>query len=100
MPLGWWLMFDRTQHEWVGVERLPGEPTRDEQREFYARCAGRELGDTHYVEVLAALRYAAIVVRVVNRSEERKSMSPDHQIWLRNPAADCLADLLGMERPG
>ena len=30
--LGWWLMFDRWTHECFGVPRLPGEPTRDEQR--------------------------------------------------------------------
>lgn len=97
LDLGWWLMFDRTQHECVGAERLPGEPTREEQRELYCRFAGRDVGDTHAVEVLAAFRYAAIVVRVMNRAVERKFMPEDHEIWLRNPAADCLADLLGME---
>ena len=97
--LGWWLMFDRTQHECVGIERLPGEPSREEQREIYARFAGRPIGDTHYHEVLGAMRYTAIVVRVMNRAEERAFIPPDHEIWLRNPASACLADLLGMARP-
>jgi aminoglycoside phosphotransferase (APT) family kinase protein len=96
--LGWWLMFDRTMHECVGIERLPGEPTRDEQRAFYMECAGRDLGDTHVFEVFGAVRYTAIVVRVMNRAVERGFMPPDHEIWLKNPAAFALADLLGMER--
>jgi aminoglycoside phosphotransferase (APT) family kinase protein len=40
LDLGWWLMFDRWSQECFGAPRLPGEPTRDEQRAFYARCAG------------------------------------------------------------
>jgi len=97
--LGWWLMFDRTMHESVEIERLPGEPTREEQREIYAKFAGRDPGDTHYYEVLGAFRYAAIVVRVMNRGVERGLVPPDHLIWLKNPAAFALADLIGMERP-
>ena len=96
--LGWWLMFDRTMHECVGTERLPGEPTREEQAAFYMECAGRDLGDTHVHEVFGAVRYTAIVVRVMNRAVERGFMPPDHEIWLKNPAAFALADLLGMDR--
>ena len=49
-------MFDRTQHEGVSAERLPGEQTREEQCAIYEHFAGRSMGDTHYFEVLAALR--------------------------------------------
>ena len=99
IDIGWWLMFDRTMHECVGVERLPGEPTRDEQRAHYMKRAGRDLGDLHYYEVFGALRYTAIVVRVMNRAVERSFMPPDHEIWLKNPASFALADLMGRERP-
>jgi aminoglycoside phosphotransferase (APT) family kinase protein len=94
VDLGWWLMFDRWSHETAGVERLPGEPTREEQRARYASFAGREVGDTHPYEVFAAARYAAIVVRVMNRAVARGQMPPDQTIWLENPAVDCLVDLL------
>lgn len=94
LDLGWWLMFDRWSHESFGAPRLPGEPGRDEQRAFYARCAGREVGDTHWYEVFAALRYTAIVVRVMNRSVARGELPPDQRIWIENPAATCLAQLL------
>jgi len=94
LDLGWWLMFDRSMHEAIGVPRLAGEPTRDEQREIYARFAGREIGDTHYYEVLGAVRYAAIVVRVINRAVERGFFPEDQTIWRENPASTALAQLL------
>ena len=99
VDLGWWLMFDRTMHESVGIDRLPGEPTREEQRDHYARCAGRDPGDTHLHEVFAAVRYSAIVVRVMNRAVARGFLPADQRIWLTNPASAALADLLGLPRP-
>ena len=99
MDLGWWLMFDRTQHEVVSAPRLPGDLTREEQRDFYYSCIGEDLGDTHLHEVFAAVRYTAIVVRVMNRLVERGMLPADNSIWLQNPASQCLVDLLGMERP-
>jgi len=94
IDLGWWLMFDRTQHECVGAERLPGEPTREEQCRIYAAHAGRELPEMHGFEVFAAVRYTAIVVRVMNRLVSRGMLPADHTIWLENPAADALARIL------
>jgi aminoglycoside phosphotransferase (APT) family kinase protein len=92
--LGWWLMFDRTMHESAGIPRLEGDLTRDEQRAWYAECAGRDVGDTHYYEVLAAFRYSAIVVRVMNRMVGRGLMPADHPLWQENPATSALKDLL------
>lgn len=96
--LGWWLMFDRTMHEsaW-GAERTDrpdGEPTRPEQVAHYAAVAGREPGDLDVHEVFAACRYAAIVVRVMNRLVDRGDVPADHTIWRENPAASCLVDLV------
>ena len=87
-------MFDRSCHEAAGVDRLEGEPTREEQAALYAEAAGRDVGDTFVYELLAAYRYSAIVVRIMNRWVERQMMAPDHDIWLHNPAADCLHQLL------
>jgi aminoglycoside phosphotransferase (APT) family kinase protein len=94
LDLGWWLMFDRWSHETYGVPRLAGEPTREEQRDRYVACAGREIRDTLPYEIFAAMRYAAIVVRVMNRMVDRGDLQPDQQIWLQNPAATCLEQLL------
>jgi aminoglycoside phosphotransferase (APT) family kinase protein len=94
LDLGWWLMFDRTCHEVVGAPRLEGEPTRGEQRDLYAAAAGRDVGDTHLHELFAATRYAAIVVRVMNRAVARGHIPADHAVWLDNPAATALAQIL------
>ncbi len=94
LDLGWWLMFDRASHEVVGAPRLQGEPGREEQRDLYEASSGRVVGDTKLYEMFAALRYAVIVVRVMNRAVARGLMPEDHNIWLENPAATCLDQLL------
>lgn len=77
-----------------GVPRLPGELTRDEQRSCYEKHAGVRVGDTYFYEVLAAARYCAIVVRVMNRAVARGEMPADQRVWLENPATVCLQQLL------
>lgn len=94
LDLAWWLMFDRYAHEAQGIERLPGEPTREQQRDFYVRSAGREIGDTYYYEVFAAVRYTALVVRVMNRLVARGELPKDQTIWIDNPVADMLAVMM------
>ena len=95
VDLGWWLMFDRWSHESAGVPRPEGEPTREEQADLYRRLSGREVADLHWYEVFAALRYCAIVVRVMNRTVERGLMPADNSVWLENQATVCLEELLG-----
>ena len=94
VDLGWWLMFDRWSHEHSGAERLEGEPTREEQAARYFELSGRRPEPTHWYEVFAALRYSAIVVRVMNRMVGRGLMSPDQEYWKDNQATACLEDLL------
>ncbi len=94
LDLGWWLMSDRWAHEISGAPRLPGEPTRPAQVEAYEAASGRSMGATAWWEVFAALRYTAIVVRVMNRMVARGHMPADNTIWLDNPASACLTHLL------
>lgn len=94
MDLGYWLLFDRTMHESVEIERLPGEPSRQEQRMIYAARADKPLAETYYHEMLGAVRYSAIVVRVMNRLVDRGELPEDQPIWLHNPAATALGQLL------
>ena len=94
LDLGWWLMFDRTMHEGAGVERLPGDPTREEQLRTYETASGRVVPDVRWFEICAATRYCAIVVRVMNRAVDRGLMPDDHTIWLENPASTALGSLL------
>ena len=88
--LAWWLMFDRTMHDLVGIERLPGDPDRDEQRRIYFDRAGLTPFETFAHEVFAAARYSVIVVRVMNRLEQRGLLGPESSVWLENPASACL----------
>lgn len=92
--LGWWLMFDRTMHELAGTDRLPGDPSRDEQRAMYFAHANRPIVDTSAHELFAAARYCVIVVRVMNRLEQRGLLPPDSEIWRDNPATECLRMIL------
>lgn len=92
--LGWWLMFDRWSHEVFGADRLPGEPTRDEQRRLYCEASGRDVGDTTFHEIFAAFRYTAIVVRIMNRSVERGQAPSTSMTWLDNPISTMLAAML------
>ncbi|MFK7897413.1 MAG: phosphotransferase family protein [Myxococcota bacterium] len=94
IDVGWWMLFDRTMHESLGQERLPGDLSRQAQREIYAEAAGIPVPDTYYYEVLGGMRYAAIVVRVMNRLVARGVMPEDHTIWRDNPAAVALTQLL------
>lgn len=90
--LGWWLMFDRTMHP--SGERLAGELDRDEQVAAYEQHAECVANAVDYHEVFAGARYAAIVVRVMNRLEDRGDLDPGHQIWLTNPATVALDQIM------
>ena len=99
--LGWWLMFDRWSHDHIGGPRLEGELSLEEQRDHYLSYAQSSGGcssipetNIFYQEVFAAARYAAIVVRVMNRSVERGELPADNDFWRENPVVDCLESLL------
>ena len=94
IDVGWWMLFDRTMHEAIGKGRPAGEPTRQEARELYAELAGLPVPDTFYYEILAGMRYSAIVVRVMNRMVDRGQLPPDQTIWINNPAATALSQIL------
>ncbi len=95
LDLGWWLMFDRWSHETYGVDRLDGEPTREEQTALYVECAGgRSVGDTFYYELAAGVRYSAVVIRVMNRMVAEGTLTADQMLWRNNPAVTCLEQLL------
>ena len=95
LDLGWWLLFDRTMHEAVGItDRLPGDLSREEQCEYYAKITGRDVSQIRWYETFAAARYCVIVVRVMNRAVARGLMPEDQQIWLENPASEALDQIL------
>jgi len=96
LDLGWWLMFDRFAHESSGGERLDGEPTRAEQRAFYARRVGRKVTHTHWYEVFAALRFTTVMIRNGDRMTADGLIPESMNMAIHNPASQVLADLLGI----
>jgi aminoglycoside phosphotransferase (APT) family kinase protein len=93
--VGWWLMFDRTMHEGSGVERLAGEPTREEQLAIYEDAAGRRVEAVELHETFAAYRYCVVVVQLANRFVERGILPADNEFWIDNPIVATLTDLVG-----
>ncbi|MGR7000134.1 phosphotransferase [Yinghuangia aomiensis] len=94
LDLGWWLFFDRTMHEALGIARLDGEPDRAEQRALYAAAAGRDPGDTTPFEVLAGLPLRRHR-RPRHEPPCRPRRNPAAQtIWRDNPPATALRQLL------
>ncbi len=102
IDLGWWLMFDRFSHDAQGFNRLEGEPSLNEQVKQYfkhAEAQGVHFNSTkreslYYYELFAAVRYTAIVVRVMNRLVKRGDLPEDQTIWKDNPVADLLTTML------
>jgi aminoglycoside phosphotransferase (APT) family kinase protein len=97
LDLGWWLMFDRFAHEGAGTGRLEGDPTREEQRAFYAQQAGRDVSDTHYYEVFAAMRLAVAMIHTGDRLTAAGTVPVSMNLGIHNPGTQVLADLLGIK---
>jgi aminoglycoside phosphotransferase (APT) family kinase protein len=94
MDLGWWLMFDHYAHESAGATRLDGMPTREEQKAYYEARAGRRLGDTHYFEVFAAMRFTAVMIPNGDRFTADGRVPAEMNLAIHNPGTQVLADLL------
>jgi aminoglycoside phosphotransferase (APT) family kinase protein len=94
LDLGWWRMFDRTCHDTMGIERLPGEPTLDQQRDDYAKSTGRDVSNVDYYVLLAAVRYVAIITRMMNLYVERGTLPADQTAWIQDPPQIIATDLV------
>ena len=97
--LGWWLMFDRMSFDDVGVERLSGYPTREEQAAYYEKISGREVRNPHYWEVFAAMRFCAIFIRLGDRLTNIGLFSPEMNPAVGNMVTQSLATLLEIDNP-
>lgn len=93
LDIAWWIMFDRTVHDEVGVARPPGDPTREEQLAIYEEAAQRRVGDLRLHEMLAAYRYCVIVIQVANRYVARGLMPAENEMWSNNGPTNILRDL-------
>jgi aminoglycoside phosphotransferase (APT) family kinase protein len=97
--LGWWLMFDRMSFDDMGIERLEGYPTREEQIEHYSAVSGREVRDPHYWEVFATMRFCAIFIRLGDRMEASGLLPPEMNPAVANMVTAAMAKLIDIENP-
>ena len=97
--LGWWLMFDRMSFDDVGVDRLSGYPTREEQAAYYEKISGREVRNLHYWEVFAIMRFCAIFIRLGDRLTNIGLFPPEMNPAVGNMVTQSLATLLEIENP-
>ena len=95
MDLGWYVMFERWAYASAGVEPHPGSLSQEAQVERYQKVSGREIGDIGPWVLFAAARYAAIVVRIMNRWVDR-GMLPAEQTVYVDPIAPVLRPLLDL----
>ncbi len=93
MDLGWCLMFEQWSHALAGIELLPGIPSLEHQVEYYAAVSNHEVADIGPWVLFAAARYAAIVVRIMNRWVDRGLLDADQTVYL-DPIAPVLKPLL------
>lgn len=63
--LAWYLLIDRHHHEGFGVPRLEGLPDRAATVARWEQAAGRRATHLDWYELLGAVRYAAILTRVM-----------------------------------
>ena len=63
--LAWYLLIDRHHHEAFGVPRLPGLPDRAASVARWEAASGRSAEPLDWYERLGAVRYAAILTRVL-----------------------------------
>jgi len=63
--LAWYLLIDRHHHEAFGVPRLEGLPSREATVARWEAASGRSAAHLDWYELLGAVRYAAILTRVM-----------------------------------
>ncbi len=93
MDLGWCLMFEQWSHALAGVGVSAGVPSLQQQVEHYSTVGNHEVTDIGPWVLFAAARYAAIVVRIMNRWVDRGLLDADQTVYL-DPIAPVLRPLL------
>jgi len=74
--VAWFVYLNRFLSDGVGAPPLPGFPDEDETRRIYEAFGGRALGDLHYYQVWAGLRFSVIFIRIIQRMEKQGVLVP------------------------
>jgi aminoglycoside phosphotransferase (APT) family kinase protein len=82
---------DRCFSEGTGLPRLPGLPGRDETLAHWRDRTGRSLDGIDYYEVLALMKFAAIIARLGRQLKHYEILPADNEMDVNNFAAAILA---------
>jgi len=74
--VAWFVYLNRFLSEGVGAPPLPGFRDGTETAALYEKLSGRRLGDLHYYQVWAGLRFCVIFLRIIQRMEKQGVLIP------------------------
>jgi aminoglycoside phosphotransferase (APT) family kinase protein len=98
--LGWFLFLDWQHCEGYGIPRLEGFPSAEETVKRYEELTGRKVEHLHYNEVLAALRFGIIMLKLYKNFKRMGITLPAEDAELNNVCTQRLASLLDLAPPG
>jgi aminoglycoside phosphotransferase (APT) family kinase protein len=87
----WWVALDRCFSEGTGLPRLAGLPGRDETLAHWRGRTGFSLDGIDYYEVLALMKFAAIIARLGRQLKHYEVLPADNEMDVNNFAATILA---------
>ncbi|MCW2608076.1 MAG: putative aminoglycoside phosphotransferase [Frankiales bacterium] len=99
VDLGWWLVTDEFYSTRLGTPPLPGVPSEQDFVARWEELSGRPPRELRWYKVLAALRFALVLVRSRDTNVARGRLGPDSRMHTHNPMAQVLAALLGLAEP-
>jgi aminoglycoside phosphotransferase (APT) family kinase protein len=99
VDLAWWLVMDHLLSEGLGTPRLAGLPDRGDSIAFYERARGCPVQHIEYYEILAALRFALVLIRATERYRSVGLVDADTTFGSNSPPMRLLAQQLGMAVP-
>jgi aminoglycoside phosphotransferase (APT) family kinase protein len=98
VDVAWFVYLNRFLSEGVGAAPLPGFLDADDTKALYEELSGTELGDLHYYQVWAGVRFAIIFLRIIQRMERQGTLVPG---WTEqnNICTQFLAEVAGLPTP-
>jgi aminoglycoside phosphotransferase (APT) family kinase protein len=99
VDLGWWLATDEFYSTRLGVPLLEGVPDRAATVRRWEELVGRPARDLDWYELLAALRFAIVLVRARDANVAKGVLGEASEMHTRNPMTQQIAALLGEPEP-
>jgi aminoglycoside phosphotransferase (APT) family kinase protein len=99
VDLGWWLVTEDFYSAGLGVAMLEGVPDEAQTLRRWEELVGRPARALDYYKLLAALRYALVLVRARDINVGRGALGDDSTMHTHNPMTQTIARLLGAPVP-